>query len=289
MAKDNKPGSSFPLKLTQQQRESLLHCTRLKRSIKQKIEQAGEGTQTVLVTRKELDDLNDEIGQAALYAPNPDKKRLIAVLRKVSGLFEAAGGQGIGGRDTGDSPPPGPELGPALPVQDHAARHQAGDLAADSGAGLLARRVPRVHPSGLRLVELPPTPVRDRGRALRPTRTRRHGPRAGDGGRDQGGAERACCRSRTKKPGGFTNTTSATAGDTRFCSRATRRSKKARSTRCASKARGPAHLKIAAGRGATPTTSLHWPTPSTSSTMNCWSGGGRSIPRRSMRRRRRRR
>ena len=86
--KNDVPGDNYPLKLTQQQRESLLHSTRLKRSIKQKVEQAGEGTQTVLVTRKELDELNDEIGQAALYVPNPDKKRLIAVLRKVAGLFE---------------------------------------------------------------------------------------------------------------------------------------------------------------------------------------------------------
>jgi hypothetical protein len=84
----NTSGSAFPLKLTQPQRESLLHRTRLKRSIKQKIEQAGGGTQTVIVTRKELDDLNDEIGQAALYATGPDKKRLIAVLHKVTALFE---------------------------------------------------------------------------------------------------------------------------------------------------------------------------------------------------------
>lgn len=87
--KSDKPCDNYPLKLTQQQRESLLHSTRLKRSIKRKVEQAGEGTQTVLVTRKELDDLNDEIGQAALYATGPDKKRLLAALRKVTELFEA--------------------------------------------------------------------------------------------------------------------------------------------------------------------------------------------------------
>jgi hypothetical protein len=80
---------SYPLKLTQPQREALIHCTRIKRSIKQKIEQASEGTQTVLITRKNLDNLNDEIGQAALYAPGPDKKRLIAVLHQVTKLFES--------------------------------------------------------------------------------------------------------------------------------------------------------------------------------------------------------
>lgn len=87
--KGDSTGDNYPLKLTEQQRGSLLHCTRLKRSIKQKVEQAGDGTQTLSVSRKELDDLNDEIGQAALYAPGPDKKRLLAVLRKVAELFEA--------------------------------------------------------------------------------------------------------------------------------------------------------------------------------------------------------
>jgi hypothetical protein len=35
MASDKKPGSSLPLKLARQQRESLLHYTRFKLSIKQ--------------------------------------------------------------------------------------------------------------------------------------------------------------------------------------------------------------------------------------------------------------
>ena len=82
--KGDTPDDNSPLKLTRQQRESLLRHTRLKRSIRQKVEQAGEGTKTVLVTRQELDDLNGEIGQAAVYATGPDKKRLLAVLRKVA-------------------------------------------------------------------------------------------------------------------------------------------------------------------------------------------------------------
>lgn len=87
--KNETHGDDYPLKLTHQQRESLLHHTRLKRSLKQKVESVGEGTQTVTVTRKELDDLNDEVGQAAVYATGPDKKRLLAVLRKVSELLES--------------------------------------------------------------------------------------------------------------------------------------------------------------------------------------------------------
>lgn len=89
MKRSDKQGDIYLLKLTQQQRESLLHNTRLKRAIKQKVEHAGEGTQTVSVTRKELDELNDEIGQAALHATGLDKRRLLAVLRKVTDLFEA--------------------------------------------------------------------------------------------------------------------------------------------------------------------------------------------------------
>lgn len=82
-----KPSDTYPLKLTQQQRESMLLCTRLKPKIKEKLKQAGDGTQVVGVTRKELDHLNDEIGQAAMYAPSPHKKRLVAVHRKVADLF----------------------------------------------------------------------------------------------------------------------------------------------------------------------------------------------------------
>ncbi len=87
LKRTKKPGELYLLKLTPQQRKSLIHCTRLRRGIKNKIEQVGEGTQVIGVTRKELDHLNDEIGQASVYAPSPHKKRLIAVLRKVSDLL----------------------------------------------------------------------------------------------------------------------------------------------------------------------------------------------------------
>ena len=83
-----KASEAYPLKLTKHQRESLIHCTQLKRSIKQKFEQAGVGTQIVGVTRKELDELNNEIGQAVVYALSPHKTRLIAVHNKVTRFFE---------------------------------------------------------------------------------------------------------------------------------------------------------------------------------------------------------
>jgi hypothetical protein len=83
-----KPGETYPLKLTQQQRESLIHCTRIKNKIKERLQEAGEGTQIVGVTRKELDHLNDEIGAAAVYAPSPHKKRLLTVMSRVVKFFE---------------------------------------------------------------------------------------------------------------------------------------------------------------------------------------------------------
>jgi hypothetical protein len=58
----------------------------LEPSVKQKLLQR---IQQLNAEGKDLDDLNDESGQAALYAVGPDKKRLIAVLHKVTHLFEA--------------------------------------------------------------------------------------------------------------------------------------------------------------------------------------------------------
>lgn len=82
-----KPSETYPLKLTQKQRESLIHCTRVRNKIKERLREAGESTQVVGITRKELEHLNDEIGTAAVYAPSPHKRRLVAVLHKVAALF----------------------------------------------------------------------------------------------------------------------------------------------------------------------------------------------------------
>jgi thioesterase domain-containing protein/acyl carrier protein len=59
---------------------------RIKRNLKKKIEQAEEGTQIVSVTWNELNKLNDETGQAAVYARNADKKRLMAAGKVRAGL-----------------------------------------------------------------------------------------------------------------------------------------------------------------------------------------------------------
>ena len=108
-----KPGETYPLKLTQQQRESLIHCTRIKNKIKERLQEAGDGTQIVGVTRKELDHLNDEIGTAAVYAPSPHKKRLVAVLHKVAELF-ASDRAGLFGEETPKTRKSAPKRGDLL-------------------------------------------------------------------------------------------------------------------------------------------------------------------------------
>lgn len=88
LKRTKKANHTYPLKLTQQQRETLLECTQLSRNLKKKIEQAGEGTQIVPVTWNELHKLNDETGQVAYYARSPHKKRLLAVMSRVVKFFE---------------------------------------------------------------------------------------------------------------------------------------------------------------------------------------------------------
>ena len=81
------PGETYPLKLTAHQRESLLHGTRVKKQVAERLRSVGEGTQVILMTRKELDHLDSEIGQAVMYARHPHKARMVAVLHKIGDLF----------------------------------------------------------------------------------------------------------------------------------------------------------------------------------------------------------
>lgn len=80
LKRTRKASETYPLKLTQKQRETLLQCTHLSRNLKKKIERAAEGTQVVPVTWNELHKLNDETGQAVVNARNADKQRLMAVM-----------------------------------------------------------------------------------------------------------------------------------------------------------------------------------------------------------------
>jgi len=88
LKRTKKASYTYPLKLTRQQRETLLEHTHLSGKLKKKIEQAGEGVQVIPVTWNELHKLNDETGQAAVYARSPHKKRLMAVMIRVAKFFE---------------------------------------------------------------------------------------------------------------------------------------------------------------------------------------------------------
>ena len=88
LKRTKKASHTYPLKLTRHQRETLLRCTHLGRTLKKKMAQAGDGTQVVPVTWNELHTLNDEAGQAAVYAPSGDKKRLMAVIVRLTKFFE---------------------------------------------------------------------------------------------------------------------------------------------------------------------------------------------------------
>jgi hypothetical protein len=77
-----------PLSLTPAQRKALTHGTRLKAAIKRKIDDAG--AEVVLLTRRELDRLHEEAGTAAVFVPDPYKRNLVAVQKKVLSLLDAA-------------------------------------------------------------------------------------------------------------------------------------------------------------------------------------------------------
>ncbi len=95
MARKRKPKTDadeprFPLKVTELQRKALIHATRLRSKIKARFKDVGDGTQVILFTKKDLSYLTEEIGTAAVYAPDPDRKRLVAVKRKIEDLLDTA-------------------------------------------------------------------------------------------------------------------------------------------------------------------------------------------------------
>ena len=79
----------YGVKLTDKQRESLLHCTELSKGLSDKIRGAAEGAQTLGFTRDDLDELASEVDLAVPYARTPHKKRLAAVFDKLEVLRDA--------------------------------------------------------------------------------------------------------------------------------------------------------------------------------------------------------
>jgi hypothetical protein len=87
--KPKRDGTQYPVKLTTRQRDALLHATRLRRGIKNKIEQVPEGTQIVRFAKKELEETAREVDLAVRFAPIPYGKRLEAVYGKLKHLLNA--------------------------------------------------------------------------------------------------------------------------------------------------------------------------------------------------------
>jgi hypothetical protein len=88
-SKSKEGEDQYPLTLTDKQREALLSATRLRRGLKNRIGQAPEDTQTIGLTRKELDEMAEEVDTSLAFAPSPFKKRLEAVLGKLDDLLDA--------------------------------------------------------------------------------------------------------------------------------------------------------------------------------------------------------
>jgi hypothetical protein len=277
----------YPLKLTQQQRESLLEFTKVSGKLKKKIEQAGEGIQIVPVTWNELSTLNDVIGQAAHYAPSPHKKRLYSVMDKVVNFFEEEHAEVF--RPETKQPRRKRQtksdrlfqfkitlldIKPAIwrRIQIHDCTLPEFHEYIQAAFGWWNYHLHQFEIAGLTFME--PDPDGD------------------DWGMEFEDERETCssanwCRSPASALDGFTSTTWATVGGTRFCLRASRRLIQKQNIRFASKVLGPAHQRIAAAGRDTSITWKRSPTPSIQSTERCFSGLARSIPKCSMPRRRR--
>ena len=82
--------AEFALDLTERQRQTMLTATRLPRGITERLERSPSGDHLVAFSRRELDQIADELAVAALEASEPERKQLAAVLRKLDELIDSA-------------------------------------------------------------------------------------------------------------------------------------------------------------------------------------------------------
>jgi len=101
-----------PIKLSDKQRELLIHAARPRRALKKKLDDAPKGTQFVGFTEQELWETASEIDMATEGAPSAEKKRLVAVLNKLEQALNAL-----------EEPAP-----PARDTSTHRAACQAGQI-----------------------------------------------------------------------------------------------------------------------------------------------------------------
>jgi len=86
--KRKQPEEKFPLKLTEKQRESLVHGTRLPMGLKTRIKEASKDQQFVEFTKKELERMDEEIYTSLAYVQPDHRKRLNDVLDKIGNLLD---------------------------------------------------------------------------------------------------------------------------------------------------------------------------------------------------------
>ena len=87
----------YSLKISPLQRKSLLLTTGLSDDLAHRIGLLTEGVQTLDLTRDELDDLHDKIGDAIASARTPHKARLMSLSRKIEAHFEREVDEAFGG------------------------------------------------------------------------------------------------------------------------------------------------------------------------------------------------
>ena len=88
-SKSKKGGEQYPLKLTDKEREAIIHATRLRRGLKNKIDQSTGGTEIIGFTKKELDEMAEEVETSLEFVPQPYKKQLVAVRDNLDDLLDA--------------------------------------------------------------------------------------------------------------------------------------------------------------------------------------------------------
>jgi hypothetical protein len=87
LSKSLQRGKKFPVSLTENQRNSLVEFCNLPKRLNKKLESAGIGKQLITMTRTELDELHDRVGEASIHAPAAHRKRLQSVQAQVVELF----------------------------------------------------------------------------------------------------------------------------------------------------------------------------------------------------------
>ena len=86
--KGKQQDGKFPLRLTANQRESLVHTTRLTLRLKTRIKETSADQHFVEFTKKELVKMGDEICTSLAFAPPAHTKRLRTVLGRIADLLD---------------------------------------------------------------------------------------------------------------------------------------------------------------------------------------------------------